>query len=277
VRPSRDDIAAPEFPPRLRWLSDPPASMSELTAAGPVLVHFFEFAQLNSVRALPYVLEWHRRYERQGLSTLGVQAPRFPFGFDPDVVAAGLDRLGVAHPVALDSERELWQDYGCTGWPSLFLWSRGGALRWVHFGEGEYASTEEAIQALLGEDDPLTELPVTMEPLRESDAPGARVMPPSDEVFPGGAQGQPWTADGQESLELPYEAGGAHVTAEGRGGIEVEIDGAVAGTVGVPAPGLYTLAEHPRHEAHRLTLRPTADLKVWSVSFSAGVPGSAPG
>ena len=67
-------------------------------------------------------------------------------------VGAGLDRLGVGFPVAIDAERALWHSYGCEGWPSLFLWSLGGALRWFHFGEGEYAATEEAIQAELRED-----------------------------------------------------------------------------------------------------------------------------
>ena len=82
---------------------------------------------------------------------IGVQAPRFPFGADPATVAAGLARLGVEFPVAIDAERELWHAYGCEGWPSLFLWSLGGALAWFHFGEGEYLATEEAIQEELRE------------------------------------------------------------------------------------------------------------------------------
>ena len=42
--------------------------MPALTAAGPALVHFFDFAQLNSVRTLPYLAEWARRYREAGLS-----------------------------------------------------------------------------------------------------------------------------------------------------------------------------------------------------------------
>ena len=42
--------------------------MPVLTAAGPVLVHFFDYAQLNSVRTLPYLIEWDRRYREAGLS-----------------------------------------------------------------------------------------------------------------------------------------------------------------------------------------------------------------
>jgi hypothetical protein len=273
VRPERDNIAAPELPKGIPWIGEEPASMPALTAAGPVLVHFIDFAQLNSVRTLPYLLEWDRRYRDSGLRTIAVQAPRFPFGADRDTVAAGLRRLGVGVPVAIDDERALWHSYGCEGWPSLFLWSLGGALAWFHFGEGEYAATEEAIQAELRELDALRQMPAPVEPLRATDGAGVRVMPPSAEIFPGGSWERPWTAgeDGEE-LTVPYEAGGAHVTVEGRGVIAVELDGLGAEPVAIDGPALYALAEHPRHESHSLLLQPSPGLRIWSVSFAAGVP-----
>jgi hypothetical protein len=273
MRPEREDIAAPDLPAAIDWIGPSPPSMPALTVGGPALVHFLDFAQLNSVRTLPYLAEWDRRYRPRGLSTIGVQAPRFPFGADPAAVASGLERLGVSFPVAVDAERWLWHAYGCEGWPSLFLWKRGGALAWFHFGEGEYGATEEAIQAELRERDALAQLPAPIEPLRPSDAPNARVMPPSEEIFPGGSWERPWTAgDDGDRLEIPYEAGGAYATVEGAGRIAVELDGSTVSSVEVDSPALYALTEHPRHEAHALTLRPSPGLKVWSVSFSAGIP-----
>jgi hypothetical protein len=273
MRPGRENIAAPDLPEGIEWIGEAPRSMPIATAGGPVLVHFLDFAQLNSVRTLPYVSEWARRYEAQGLTTIGVQAPRFPFGADRDAVAAGLERLGVEFPVAIDDRRQLWHAYGCEGWPSLFLWKTGGALAWFHFGEGEYRPSEEAIQAELREQDALRELPNPIEPLRPTDAPGAKVMPPSEELFPGGSWERPWTAgeDGEE-LGVRYEAGGACATVEGSGEIAVALDGTPAGEIAVNQPGLYPLAEHDRHESHRLALRPSRGLRIWSVSFAAGVP-----
>lgn len=273
MRPEREDIAAPELPAEIEWVGPAPRSMPALTAAGPALVHFFDFAQLNSVRTLPYLVEWNRRYAPHGLSTIGVQAPRFPFGADVEAVAAGLERLGVGFPVGIDAERRLWHAYGCEGWPSLFLWKRGGALGWFHFGEGEYRATEEAIQAELRELDALRELPAPMEPLRASDTADARVMPPTPELFPSGSWERPWTAgeDGYE-LEIAYEAGGAYATVEGTGTLSVSLDGSAATSIDIDAPALYTLAEHPRHESHQLTLHPSPGLRIWSASFAAGVP-----
>jgi len=273
VRPGRDNIAAPDLPEGIAWVGREPESMPALTAGGPALVHFLDFAQLNSVRTLPYLTEWSRRYREAGLSVVGVQSPRFAFGANETAVAAGLAALGVEFPVAIDAERELWDAYGCEGWPSLFLWTNGGALSWFHFGEGEYLGTEEAIQAELRELDALRELPATMRPLRPTDSPGARVMPPTEELFPGGSWERAWTAgeDGEE-LALEYAAGGAYATIEGSGEIAVELDGTALDPVAIDGPALYALAEHDRHESHSLILRPAPRLRVWSVSFAAGTP-----
>lgn len=273
MRPERENIAAPDLPEGIEWVGEAPRSMPLATAAGPVLVHFLDFAQLNSVRTLPYVSEWARRYAEHGLTTLGVQAPRFPFGADRDAVARGLERLGVELPVAIDAERRLWHAYGCEGWPSLFLWKLGGALSWFHFGEGEYRATEEAIQAELREQDALRSLPAPLEPLRPSDAPGAKVMPPTPELLPSGSWERPWTAgEDDDRLEVEYEAGGAYATVEGSGEIALSLDRAPVEPLAVEGPALYPLTEHPSHEAHTLTLRPSPGLQVWSVSFAAGLP-----
>jgi hypothetical protein len=273
MRPERDNIAAPDLPAEIAWIGEAPKSMPVATAAGPVLVHFFDAAQLNSVRTLPYVTEWDRRYRDDGLTTLGVQAPRFPFGSEPNEVAGALRELGVEFPVAIDAERRLWQSYGCEGWPSLFLWTVGGALSWFHFGEGEYLDTEMAIQEELRELDALRSLPEPMGPLRPSDSPGAKVMPPTPELFPGGSWEQSWSASAESpQLTTEYAAGGAYATAEGSGELLVQVDGGERRAVKIDGPRLYPLAEHERHEAHRLTLEPVGELRVWSLSFAAGLP-----
>ncbi len=273
MRPGRPDIAVPDLPADISWVGDPPRSMPQMTTSGPALVHFFDFAQLNSVRAMPYLREWHRRYAGAGLSVIGVQAPRFPFGAEPSAVGAGLRRLEVSHPVAIDAEREIWFDYGCQGWPSLFLWGRGGVLRWYHFGEGDYAATEEAIQEELREIDALRELPALMDPIRASDAPDAALMPPTAELFPAGEDRPLALSEGSDGLEVQYEAGGLYATIEGKGEIAAALDGEPVDPVRIEGAALYELALHPRHESHKLKIDwVSGELRIWTVSFAAGVP-----
>ena len=240
-------------------------------------MHFVCAAHLNSVRTLPYLNAWHERYRDLGLTVIGVNSPRFPFTGERDKLSAALDRLAVAFPVAVDSRYRIWHDYGCHGWPSLFLWGRGGVLRWFHFGEGDYQSTEAAIQGELEAANPDVDLPEPLAPLRPSDAPDALVAPPSDEVFPGGSESEPWVVEeGDPPLKLDYEAGGAWATLDGRGGVAILLDGDAEHELRIEAPGAYELTAHERHERHRLALRPQPGVIVYAVGFSAGVPEPNP-
>ena len=245
--------------------------MAALTAAGPVLVHFFDPTQLNSARAFPYISEWNRRYAQLGLTTLGILSPRFAFTRNAATATELTEGLGVEHPVALDLDYAIWHDYGCKGWPSLFLWGGGGALLWAHNGEGEYRATEEEIQAELRSADATIDLPSPMKPLRSADAPGALVPVPTNEILPGGSPAEPWepSADGSP-LAFDYEAGEAWVVADGSGEIGVTIDGEDGVAIQMPPAGLTKVAGSGHHEAHRVELRATADVRVWAISFAPG-------
>ncbi len=64
-----------------------------------------------------------------------------------------------------------------------------------------------------------------MEPLRATDAPGVKVMPPSNELIPGGSLEEAFVVEREDQgLEIPYEAGGVYVTVEGEGEIRLVFD-----------------------------------------------------
>jgi hypothetical protein len=273
MRPEAMDIAVPPFSPGLSWLGGEPAPVERVCAGGPLLVHFVDVAHLSSVRTLPYLAAWRERYAAHGLTILGVNSPRFPFTGEELKLAAALERLSVRFPVAVDRDYSAWHNYGCEGWPSLFLWGKGGALRWYHFGEGEYAATEDAIQEQLLAVSPAAALPDTLPPLRPVDAPGALVARPTPEVLPGGTISDPWRPSGpDDALEIDYEAGGAWASVDGVGSLAVAVDGAPPRSVQVDAPGAYELADHGRHERHRLSLAVDGDVEIYAVSFAAGLP-----
>ena len=54
-------------------------------------------------------------------------------------------------PVAVDNDYGVWQAFANHFWPAIYLADAEGRIRYHHFGEGEYAATEMAIQALLME------------------------------------------------------------------------------------------------------------------------------
>ena len=274
VRPGRDNIAAPDLPAGLAWVGAEPESMPALTAGGPALVHFLDFAQLNSVRTLPYLSEWARRYREAGLSVIGVQSPRFPFGADAATRrrragrargrvpgrdrrrARALGRLrlrGLAQPLPLEPRRR----------PRL------GPLR-----RGRIPGDRDRDPGGAARDRRPAPLPEPMAPLRPTDAPGARVMAPTPEIFPGGSWERPWTAgeDGEE-LALDYAAGGAYATVEGSGRDRGRARRR-AGASRSPSPPPAS-TRSPSTRATRRTALPSAPPPVCEsgrVSFAAGAP-----
>jgi hypothetical protein len=274
MRPDARNIAVPPFPPDIAWVGSEPGAVERICARGPLIVHFVDVAHVSSVRTLPYLKAWRGRYGDLGLTLIGVNSPRYPFTADLGKLRAALARLELDFPVADDSRYAAWHAYGCEGWPSLFLWGRGGALRWIHFGEGEYEGTEAVIREELRDGPGAGDaLPEPLSPLRPTDASGALVAVPSDELYPGGSIAEPWVAaEGAPPLDVEYSAGEAWVSVDGRGSLGVSLDGGPQTAIEVGSPGAYRLAAHPCHETHRLALRASPGLSVYSVGFAAGLP-----
>src|SRR5919201_5324041 len=98
MRPSPDVIIhAPEFPARLRWVGAAFVRVAALLGQHAVLVEFFDFARINSLRTLPYLKEWHARYADCGLAIIGIHTPGYSFGRDPDVVGHAVKGLEIPY------------------------------------------------------------------------------------------------------------------------------------------------------------------------------------
>src|SRR5436853_5954599 len=111
-------MIAPEFPRGLQWLNVAFLRMDQLIGRGVVLVEFWDFARINSLRTLPYLTAWHERYAGAGLRVIGVHSPGYSFGREPQLVARAVERLAIRYAVALDPQFEVWRTYGNKGWPA---------------------------------------------------------------------------------------------------------------------------------------------------------------
>jgi hypothetical protein len=149
LRAPIDSIPAPPFLTHLRWVNSKPLHMSRLCGR-PVLVEFWDFCRHNSLHTLPYVKAWHERYQAAGLQVVGIHAPGFALSRERPAVEAAVARLGIAYPVLLDPDLEMWREYENRGWPARYLFDLQGMLFHYHYGEGAYTETELAIQELLG-------------------------------------------------------------------------------------------------------------------------------
>ncbi len=260
TRAPTDTIAAPPFLTHLWWVNVKSLRM-EREAGHPVLIEFWDFCRPNSMRTLPYMRAWHERYEAEGLRVIGIHSPGFEPARERAAAKAAVERLGIAYPVLLDPDLEMWQVYENRGWPARYLFDARGRLFDYHYGEGAYEETELAIQELLGvEREPI-------EALRPEDAPDADL--------------EPQTEDQAGAYSGPYEAGGIWAVLDGAGTVRVtmrdagdngesEERGRGAELV-VDHPGAYPLIEHPHHTRGSLRLELDAGVVCHATCFTPGL------
>ncbi|WP_354686460.1 thioredoxin family protein [Cupriavidus necator] len=145
---SADYGKAPEFTGIEKWLNSEP-----LTVAGQrgkvVLVDFWTYTCINCIRTLPHVKQWYDKYRDKGLVVVGVHTPEFPFEKSTANVQAAIKRFDIRYPVAQDNAYATWNAWRNQYWPALYLIDANGTVVYKHFGEGNYAETEAAIQKAL--------------------------------------------------------------------------------------------------------------------------------
>src|SRR5262249_28677001 len=116
-----------------------------------VLVNFWTYTCINSLRPLPYVRAWAKNYGQRGLVVIGVHTPEFAVERDLVNVRDATAAEGIAYAVALDNDHQIWLALANQAWPAFYCVDGHGRLRDCAFGEGGYARSERLIQRLLHE------------------------------------------------------------------------------------------------------------------------------
>lgn len=139
---------APEFTGIDHWINSEPLSMAQLRGK-VVLVEFWTYSCINCIRVMPYVKQWHQRYQDQGLVVVGVHTPEYGHEKVLGNLRKAVKRFGIEYPVAQDNGYHTWNAYRNRYWPARYLIDQQGRVVYQHFGEGAYAETEARIKQLL--------------------------------------------------------------------------------------------------------------------------------
>lgn len=219
---------APAFQGLTNWINSPPLTVAGLNGK-VVLVDFWTYSCINCIRSIPYVEQWYRAYQKDGLVVVGVSTPEFAFEHNLTNVATAVEKYGITYPVALDNNYDTWNAYNNDSWPADYLIDKTGAIRYVSLGEGDYGKTERAIQVLLGINRPFktppSNVPITAEQTpetyfgtnRASDYVGRPLLKDGTATFVAADSLQPneWTLSGTWQIAaqaITSEASGATLT-----------------------------------------------------------------
>lgn len=141
---------APELQGIAGWINSDPVRIADLKGK-VVVIDFWTYSCINCIRTLPSLTTWYDKYEKDGLVIIGVHAPEFQFEKNKENVQKAVTEFGVKYPVAQDNDFDTWKAYKNQYWPSKYFIDRDGKVRHTHFGEGDYAASEQIIRKLLTE------------------------------------------------------------------------------------------------------------------------------
>ena len=287
---------APELTGISDWINSNPLTIASLRGK-VVMVDFWTYSCINCVRTLPYVEKWYETYKSKGFVVIGVSAPEFGFEKVKSNVAMAAKQHGLTYPIALDNNLSTWNAYANEYWPAHYLINRNGQVVSEHFGEGEYAATESAIQKLLGESAPLVSSPElkTFNPLqtpetyfgtdRSSNFVGKGYGP-----GPGTYTDKPFTQSDSWDLGGQWNVGGQAITSVANSvlrfnvtarnvyvvvsepnntshSIGVTIDGKPAAPIAVTGSNLYTVASFAEFGAHTILLNVPTGVELHTFTF----------
>jgi len=293
----RDYGRAPELTGLTNWINSKPLTLKKLRGK-VVLIDFWTYSCINCLRTLPHVKAWYQAYHDKGLVVIGVHTPEFAFEHVPSNVRGAVRRLGIRYPVALDNDYATWNAFQNQYWPAKYLIDRSGHLRYYHFGEGSYDTTEARIRTLIGENagmlpvanelsDPTPTEPTTPESYlgyeRLARFADKTVTPDRFATyhFPTGdleqnelAYSGRWRVGAQRivagpdaRLRLRFIARSVHLVLGGHGSVAVLVDGTPQRIVKVRASKLYTLARVPDLTSRLLELRFTPGVDAYAFTF----------
>ena len=105
---SQRPAAMPELNGAVGWLNSGPLTPKSLRGK-VVLVNFWTYTCINSLRPMPYVKSWAAKYKDPGLVVIGVHTPEFSFEHEHPNVEWATRTFNIVFPVAIDSDYNIWR------------------------------------------------------------------------------------------------------------------------------------------------------------------------
>src|ERR1700734_2179597 len=130
-RPLPDEGPLPNLGGAVAWFNSAPLSAKSLRGK-VVLINFWTYSCINSLRELPHIQSWAAKYRDSGLVVIGVHAPEFGFERERANVENAVRDLKVDFPVAIDSNHAIWQAFNNEYWPADYFIDGKGRIRYHH-------------------------------------------------------------------------------------------------------------------------------------------------
>ena len=148
---AKHKVHAPDFPADLAWLNvQPGAKLSLAQLKGKiVLLDFWTYCCINCMHVIPDLKFLEEKYAGRPLVVIGVHSAKFTNEKEAANIRQAVLRYEVEHPVLVDSDFNVWQQYAVRAWPTLVMVDPEGYLLAIFSGEGNRDILDNYIEVAL--------------------------------------------------------------------------------------------------------------------------------
>ncbi|MGD1913140.1 MAG: thioredoxin-like domain-containing protein [Rivularia sp. (in: cyanobacteria)] len=141
-------IRAPELPQNYSWLNtDKPFSLKQLRGK-VVILHFWTYCCINCLHVLPDLKYLERKYNYSAI-VLGIHSAKFDNEKEIENIRQAILRYNIEHPVLIDKDFRVWQEYTVRAYPTFAIVDPQGYLVTSLTGEGKRQILDELIVKLI--------------------------------------------------------------------------------------------------------------------------------
>ena len=146
------NVRCPEFLPGFTWLNcRRPLTVAEDLRGRVAVLDFWTYCCINCIHVLPVLGRIEERFRSAPFAVIGVHSAKFLTEKDPENIRRAIQRYGIAHPVVVDSDHDIWERFAVRAWPTLVLVDAEGYVRETLPGEAEEGPLAERVASLLAE------------------------------------------------------------------------------------------------------------------------------
>jgi thiol-disulfide isomerase/thioredoxin len=167
-------VRSPELPQDRTWLNtDHPLSLKDLKGR-VVILDFWTYCCINCLHVLPELKYLEKKY-KDSLTVIGIHSAKFDNEKEAENIRQAVLRYDIEHPVLVDTNFDVWQQYAVRAWPTLMVIDPEGYVIGYVSGEGNRDVLDQLISQIIHEHQEkgttnFQELTLTLEKQRQPQA-----------------------------------------------------------------------------------------------------------
>jgi thiol-disulfide isomerase/thioredoxin len=143
-------IRAPELSQSLPWLNrDRPLFLKELRGQ-IVILDFWTYGCINCLHVIPDLQYLEQKYSNH-LTVISIHTAKFDHEQNLESIQQAVLRYGITHPVLVDRDRTLWENYAIRAYPTFVVIDPQGYIVATVSGEGQRQALDDLVQRLIEE------------------------------------------------------------------------------------------------------------------------------